>query len=303
MLPLLAASAGIGAIGNLAGAYMADSSAKNAANVQKGAAQNALMGQWQQRQLQDQYGRPYADMGLDYLPYLDYMTTGRMPDQVAFGDAEQAELAGLMGQYDELQRQRNMYTSSSTGNRSNQRMYAGIVTGIDEKLARLSELQNQQRQANAYGQIQGGNLLQESPLYKWQQEQGAQRINRDMAARNMYGSSAATNQLARFQNQLGAEESERQYGRVAGMVNMGMGQGNTYAANQGNTANTAGNISLNIGNSLADNTMQRGNNMASLYQSIGQAPMQAMGAYNNMQTANALQGYYNRGNSVPSAIF
>jgi hypothetical protein len=198
MDPMTALVIALGAGGQVAGGLTAANSARKALDYQKGANQNALMQQWQQQALQDQYGRPYADMGLDYLPILDYLTTGRMPQGVDFGDAQRTELDGLLAQQDELQRQRNLYTSSQTGNRSNQRMYAGIVQGIDEKLSRLSELQNQQRQANAFQQIQGGNLLQESPLYKWQQQQGEQGINRAMAARGMYGSSAATNQLARF---------------------------------------------------------------------------------------------------------
>jgi len=281
-------------LGNIAGGAAASSASRNAANIQQGAAQNAMMGQWQQRQLQDQYGKPYADMGLNYLPLMDYLTTGRMPQQTQFGGQEEEELNALLGQYDDLQRQRNMYTSSSTGNRQNQRLYAGIVTGIDEKLSRLADLQNKQRQAQAYGQISSGDLMQQSPLYQFQQQQGEQGINRAMAARGMYGSSAATNQLSRFQNQLGAEEAERQYGRIGGMVNMGMGQGNTYVANQGANANNAANISLNLGNSLASNIQNRGDQQASLYQSMGQLPMNAMNAYGNMQTANAMNQYFSK---------
>jgi hypothetical protein len=74
------------------------------------------------------------------------------------------------------------------------------------------------------------------------------------------------------------------------MVNMGMGQGNTYTANRGNTAGNLGNLSINLGNSLANSAMEQGNQRASMYQSIGQLPMNLMGAYGNMQTGNALQG-------------
>jgi hypothetical protein len=51
-----------------------------------------------------------------------------------------------------------------------------------------------------------------------------------------------------------------------------------------------GNLSINLGKSLAINALDRGDTRASMYQSIGQLPMNLMGAYGNMQTGNALQG-------------
>jgi hypothetical protein len=56
-------------------------------------------------------------------------------------------------------------------------------------------------------------LDEESPYYTWQQEQGEKALNRAMSARGKYDSSTAVNALSDFNRALGAEETERQYGR------------------------------------------------------------------------------------------
>ena len=52
---------------------------------------------------------------------------------------------------------------------------------------------------------------EESPLYGFQKELGERAINRQLSARGLYGSGAGLETLERFYNQLGAEETERQY--------------------------------------------------------------------------------------------
>ena len=56
-------------------------------------------------------------------------------------------------------------------------------------------------------------LDEASPYYTWQQEQGEKALNRAMFARGKYDSSTAINALSDFNRALGAEETERQYGR------------------------------------------------------------------------------------------
>lgn len=244
-------------------------SAKAASGAQKGAYQNAMLQQFGQQMLQDQYGRPYADMGLDYRLLLDYLNTGRMPEQTSMTPQEMAEYEQLAGQRDELLRLRAGYTSSPTGSRSTQRAFANYVSGIDQKLQRLAALEDRKRQADAYGLISSGSLLQKSPLYGLQMKESEQGINRAMAARGMYGSSAATNALARSGERIGANEAERQYGRIAGTLGQMMGQGNQYVAGMGQTAGNMGNLTTNYGNQKADNAMWQGQNRASMYQNIG----------------------------------
>jgi hypothetical protein len=57
------------------------------------------------------------------------------------------------------------------------------------------------------------SLDEESPYYKFQQELGERALNRAMAARGKFDSSTAINALSDFNRALGAEETERQYGR------------------------------------------------------------------------------------------
>lgn len=298
---LTAGASVLGAGGSIAGGITADRAAKRSENLQKGATQNALMGQNALNRLQEQYGEPYADIGLDYLPLLDYLTTGRIPEIQNLSAEEAEELAGLLGQQNELRRNRELYSSSSTGSRSSQRAHAGRVNAIDAQLSRLADLQGRQRQADAYGRISSGDFLQESPLYRWQQEQGEKSIDRSMAARGLYGSSAATNALSNFQRGLGAEESERQYGRVAGMVDMGRGGANSYMSNRSATAGNTGNLAINLGNNLSQNALRAGDNRSSMFQSLGELPMNAMETYRDMQLADAKRNYYNRGNPFASS--
>lgn len=279
-LALLGASLGAGAAGQGLGFMSADSAARRAANQEKGGYQNAAMQQWLQQGLQDEYLRPYADAGLDALPLLQFLTTGQRPEFAPLSEAENAELADLMTRLPELQRIRNMSSSSATGSRSTQRYLAGQVAGIDKQLSRLSDLQNRQRMGQAAEQIQRGDFMKSSPLYDWQEEIGTRGINRDMAARGMFGSSAATNRLADFRRALGAEETERKYGRLAGLIDMGRGGANTYVGARGNTAGNLGNLAINVGNTNAGYTVDRGNARASLYGGLGSLPMQGLSLYN-----------------------
>lgn len=68
-----------------------------------------------------------------------------------------------------------------------------------------------------------GNALQESPLYKFQQDQGERAINRQLAARGLYNSGAGLETLSRFNAQLQAEEGDRLFGRLFGAAQMGQG--------------------------------------------------------------------------------
>lgn len=305
----------IGAIGALGSAGLQANAQGAAADASSGAAkaqaQNAAMAQWYQQMQQEQYQKPYAEMGLSNLPLLEYLTSGVMPEQTTLTSDEVAELNRFRGtsapgagtiqrelgtkgrasdsqwvgmSYDDLLSARRMYSSSATGNRNNQRLYAGFVSGIDKQLARYNELADKERKAAAYKKLSSGNFLQESPLYRWQQQQGEQGINRAMAARGMYNSSAATNQLSRFNTQLGAEETERQYGRIAGLVSQGQTGVNNYMTSGQNTSNALANVYANLGNQLGNNAMIQGQQRAEL---IGQTSGNLMDIYSQYQFQNA----------------
>jgi hypothetical protein len=127
----------------------------------------------------------------------------------------------------------------------------------------------------------GGNValpLQESPLFRWQQELGMREINRELAARGLYGSGAGLEQLQRFTNQLVAEEGDRYFQRLYNMTVMGqnaasrMATGTTMTgANladltgrmgiaQAGAIGAAGQSLASIGTGIADTTNQFLNN-------------------------------------------
>jgi hypothetical protein len=89
----------------------------------------------------------------------------------------------------------------------------------------------------------GGNLaslLKSSDLFNFQSEIGSRNINRELAARGLYGSGAGLETLARFNNQLVAEEGQRFTDRLLNLTQLGA-----------NTANSMAGFTSNTGNSIA----------------------------------------------------
>jgi len=111
----------------------------------------------------------------------------------------------------------------------------GDVEDIDQ--FSLANALARQQSINA---LQGGYQMQESPMYSWQQEQGERALNRQAAAKGLSGSRASLNALSDFNRGLGAQESDKQYGRLLDMTNIGrgmaatgLGAGQSYAAGAG----------------------------------------------------------------------
>lgn len=109
-------------------------------------------------------------------------------------------------------------------------------------------------------------FLQESDLFKFQSELGSRGINRELAARGLYGSGAGIEALGRLNAQLIGEEGERLVGRLFNLTGLG--------------ANSAGNmaeITNRTGLTLADMIFKGGTAAANLrYNSaIGAASAQA----------------------------
>lgn len=99
-------------------------------------------------------------------------------------------------------------------------------------------------------------MLQESPLFRWQQEMGTRAINRELAARGLYGSGAGLEQLQRFTNQLVAEEGDRYFNRLYNMTALGQ----------------------NAAARMATGTAMTGNNLADMMSRMGAAGASAIGA-------------------------
>lgn len=91
-------------------------------------------------------------------------------------------------------------------------------------------------------------LLKASPLFNFQSELGMRNINRELAARGLYGSGAGLESLARFNNQLVAEEGQRFTDRLFNLTNLGA-----------TTASNLADVALRTGGLMSNNMFNAGN--------------------------------------------
>lgn len=85
-------------------------------------------------------------------------------------------------------------------------------------------------------------MLKASDLFNFQSEQGTRNINRELAARGMYGSGAGLETLARFNDQLVGEEGQRLVDRLFGLTQLGANS----AGNMASITNQTGNMLANM---------------------------------------------------------
>lgn len=98
-----------------------------------------------------------------------------------------------------------------------------------------------------------GAMLKASPLFNFQSELGSRNINRELAARGLYGSGAGLETLARFNDQLVGEEGQRLTDRLFSLTGLGA-----------NAANSMASGALSTGGLISGNTMNGGINAANM---------------------------------------
>jgi hypothetical protein len=250
--------AGIGAVGSILGG-------KEAASGQEAAAETtAEAGRYSADLQKEMYmqGRaditPYSTLGTTASPLLQYLVTGIMPEmtqadldiisrQNALGAAPQVPTAGI----DQPLAQEQPVGPQTPGNIFGLSGDISMTPGADgtyiadgtpaagEDLDQFA-LANALARQQSINALQGGWQMQESPMYSWQQEQGERALNRQAAAKGLSGSRASLNALSDFTRGLGAQEADKQYGRLLDLTNIGrgmaatgVGAGQTYAAGAG----------------------------------------------------------------------
>lgn len=125
-----------------------------------------------------------------------------------------------------------------------------------EQEAQLAELKRlQELRDSAYSKTQGEwapGDFKASELYKFQQQQLQQALDRQMRAAGMSGSGMAAKASAEQQRALGAEETERFMGRLYGLAGMGAAPASAAAGAGMNAAGGMGTIlgygAQNLGN-------------------------------------------------------
>jgi hypothetical protein len=83
------------------------------------------------------------------------------------------------------------------------------------------------------------STLKASPLFQWQEQEGTRMLNRQLSARGAWNSGAGMETLARFSNQLVAEEGQRFYDRLFNLTTLGS---NAAARTATNTASIGGQL-------------------------------------------------------------
>lgn len=157
---------------------------------------------------------------------------------------------------------------------------AAAIESEERQLERLIELQEPFRQAGVEQLPRLTDMAQEditkTPQFLLQQEEGEEAINRAAAARGGFGGTPTVERLGEFNRRLLASESDKQYGRLLDLVNVGRG-----------AATTQGSAALSTGAGVAGTQMQTGARMAELdvlgaqnrgstYANVGNIPSQTI---------------------------
>jgi hypothetical protein len=107
-----------------------------------------------------------------------------------------------------------------------------------------------------------------SPLFKWQNKQMQENVNRNLAARGFGSSPAAAAILADEYSKLTGAETDKTVSRLQQMVGMGAGMPGATGGEAAGT--TMANATGNIGSNLSNIYNQAANARAGLYEQAGQ---------------------------------
>lgn len=125
-----------------------------------------------------------------------------------------------------------------------------------------------------------------SPAYQYQLEKGTEAIGKSLAARGQYASGAGIQAETELAERLGAGETEKMYGRLMDLYNIGQRtSGETYGRQMdiarlgAGTAGGAAGAAQAGGARVADIQMQKGAGQAGMYSSLANIGMAGIGAY------------------------
>lgn len=142
--------------------------------------------------------------------------------------------------------------------------------------------------------IQGGYDFQESPAAKYAFTTGGRELMRGLGARGLAGSGLAPVKLAELKSGIYASDYDKQIARLSGLVDIGRGTASGLSALGQQYGTTAGNIYVGAGENAANAALAQGRNQASLYQGLGQMPM-------NLASIYAMSGGSFGGGTTPTA--
>ena len=154
--------------------------------------------------------------------------------------------------------------------------------------------------------MEGGTAFnpQSSQLYQYQMKMGQDALNRQLAQRGLAGSPAAMPTFARFNEQLGAEESNRQMGYLQQLAQTGLQASGEQARYGMATGEGLSNVYGQTGRSLADlygqgakGAMEYGGQQSNVFGAISQGIQGQLGQlgkyFQQKPGMDAYQNYLN----------
>jgi len=127
--------------------------------------------------------------------------------------------------------------------------------------------------------IRGGYDFTASPVATEAIKTGGRELMRGLGARGLAGGGLAPYKLAELTSSIYASDYDKQIARLSGLVDIGRGTASNLSTLGQNYATTAGNININTGQDIASSILAQGRNQASLYQGMGQIPMNLASLY------------------------
>lgn len=156
------------------------------------------------------------------------------------------------------------------------------IASQERQLERLIELQEPFREAGitALPQLSefAGQDITETPAYQLQQEEGEEAINRAAAARGGFGGSSTVERLGEFNRRLMASETDKQFGRLLNLVDIGRGAATTQGSAGMQTGANIGATTMQGAGNLANLSLMGGQSRASTYSNLGALPLQTLGS-------------------------
>jgi hypothetical protein len=167
---------------------------------------------------------------------------------------------------------------------------AASIASQEKMFDRSIELQEPFRQAGmealpSLSALSRGDITK-TPQFLLQQQEGTEAIDKAAAARGGFGSTSTVRSIGEFNRRLLGSESDKQYGRLLDLVNIGRGA----ATNQGSAAMATGagisQTQSQAGTNLANLQFSGAQNRASTYANLGSIPSQTISSLANAGVFN-----------------
>lgn len=271
---------------------------------------------------QDAYGRAnqiIQSSSRDALSYLDPfrqfgLNAGSTLQDMLFSPQQRAgqiesQRMQLQGEVDRLKAAVPVwetYGQNLTGKNASERRGAMFNNEYAEANQRVKDAQqklasfNQQAQAmQARADQQGGQQIQASPWYQFQADLFNRSQDRAMAARGLTGSGFEAEERRRGLIELGAGETERQFGRLKGLYDVGAQTSQVGANVLTGTGSQVAQNQVGMGQAQAQGILGAANANAGMVAGVSNAVTGAVGmGLQQAQWDKFLSGLNNRNNAT-----